>query len=327
MKPAGDAVGGADSTADSAGADSAGDSTADSAGADSAAVMHDEIASQPSCWLRAAEAAEAAAAVLPRPGEAVAFSGCGSSWHMATAAAAVREGSGGGRSDAFCASEALDTRDYDLLVAVTRTGTTTEVVRLLEGWQGRGRKVVVSTTPSSPAVDAADEAVIIDFADDAGVVQTRSATTAFVLIWAAAGGDVPGAASAGEIALTSALPPGLHVARRHVFLGTGWAYGIAEEAALKLREAAGAWAEAYPAMEYRHGPASAVAAETLVWAVGTLPDGLEEFVRTTGAGLVGSLGHPLADLVLAQRAAVDLASAAGLDPAHPAHLGRSVILD
>ncbi len=45
--------------------------------------------------------------------------------------------------------------------------------------------------------------------------------------------------------------------RRIVFLGAGWTVGLASEAALKLREAAGAWTESYPAMEYRHGPISA----------------------------------------------------------------------
>jgi fructoselysine-6-P-deglycase FrlB-like protein len=33
------------------------------------------------------------------------------------------------------------------------------------------------------------------------------------------------------------------------FAGRGWTVGLASEAALKLREAAQAWTEAYPALE------------------------------------------------------------------------------
>src|SRR3712207_7559300 len=46
---------------------------------------------------------------------------------------------------------------------------------------------------------------------------------------------------------------------RSTFLGRGWTIGLANEAALKLRESAQAWTESYPAMEYRHGPISITA--------------------------------------------------------------------
>ncbi len=45
----------------------------------------------------------------------------------------------------------------------------------------------------------------------------------------------------------------------------GWTYGLANEAALKLREAAGMWTESYPAMEYRHGPMAATGPHSVVW--------------------------------------------------------------
>ena len=37
-----------------------------------------------------------------------------------------------------------------------------------------------------------------------------------------------------------------------VLAGAGWTHGIANEAALKLREMAACWSESYPALEYRH---------------------------------------------------------------------------
>ncbi|MGO4424972.1 sugar isomerase, partial [Streptomyces sp. MCAF7] len=64
-----------------------------------------EIATQPECWSRAAEMArrpdDPAYAAMPRPGERVAVVGCGTSWFMAQAYAALRESGGHGETDAF----------------------------------------------------------------------------------------------------------------------------------------------------------------------------------------------------------------------------------
>ena len=57
-------------------------------------------------------------------------------------------------------------------------------------------------------------------------------------------------------------------------LGTGWTYGLASEAALKLREAAGMWTEAYPAMEYRHGPVAVTGPGSVVGCSAPPPDGI-----------------------------------------------------
>ncbi len=102
--------------------------------------------------------------------------------------------------------------------------------------------------------------------------------------------------------------------------------GLANEAGLKMREASLAWTEAYPAMEYRHGPISVTTRGTATWMFGEAPDGLAEQVRETGALWVGGGLDPLAELVRAQRLAVAVAAAKGLDPDQPRHLTRSVIL-
>src|SRR4051812_20015815 len=88
-----------------------------------------EIASQPDCWRLAAKLADSPG--LPVRGERVAVVGCGTSWFMAKAYAALRERAGHGETDAFQASEFPHTRKYDRVVAITRSGTTTEVVELL----------------------------------------------------------------------------------------------------------------------------------------------------------------------------------------------------
>jgi fructoselysine-6-P-deglycase FrlB-like protein len=79
-------------------------------------------------------------------------------------------------------------------------------------------------------------------------------------------------------------------------------------------------------MDYRHGPISIAAPGRVVWAFGELPDGLAGEVASTGATLVQPAGDPVAGLILAQRLAVGLATARGLDPDRPRHLTRSVIL-
>ena len=59
------------------------------------------------------------------------------------------------------------------------------------------------------------------------------------------------------------------VPTQFTFLGDGWAYGIALEAALKMREAAQFWTEAYPQLEYRHGPIAIAEPGRAVWVFGT----------------------------------------------------------
>ena len=111
------------------------------------------------------------------------------------------------------------------------------------------------------------------------------------------------------------------------FVGRGWTVGLAEEAALKLRESAQFWAESYPAMEYRHGPISIATTNRLVWAIGEVPPGLADQVAATGAHFEHREIDPLAELVRVHRLCLLKARQAGLDPDHPRHLTRSVILE
>ncbi|MFF3560911.1 SIS domain-containing protein [Streptomyces sp. NPDC002574] len=292
-----------------------------------------EIATQPGCWRRAvALAADANApwrAAMPRPGERVAVVGCGTSWFMAHAYAVLRESAGLGETDAFAASEMPAGRAYDRALALTRSGTTTEVLDLLGRLRGVTPTVAVTADPATPVMGLADAAVVLDFADETSVVQTRFATTELVLLRALLGEDVTGLAAQGESALADPLPNELLETEQFTFLGKGWAYGVAQEAALKMREAAGAWTEAYPVMEYRHGPISVTGPGRVAWWFGDpadLPPGLAEQIAGTGGRLVAAGRDPLADLVLVQRLAAALGVARGLDPDSPRHLTRSVIL-
>jgi fructoselysine-6-P-deglycase FrlB-like protein len=285
-----------------------------------------EIASQPALWRKAAGLAAGVAGLLPAPGEPAAAIGCGTSYHIARAYAVMREERNLGTTDAAIASELSPHRSYGRVVAISRSGTTTEVLRTLEAVRGRVATVAVTAVPGSPVASAADETIVLDFANEQSVVQTRFATTALALLRAHLGDRLEAAVADGEAALARALPAAPSEFTQFVFLGQGWTVGLANEAALKLREAASAWTEAYPAMEYRHGPISVAGRGTLVWAIGAVDPGVLADAAATGATIVSEGSDPMAELVLIQRMAVELAEAQGLDPDHPKHLTRSVVL-
>lgn len=255
------------------------------------------------------------------------MTGCGTSFYAAQAIAALREARGFGEADAFAASEFPPRRDYDAVLAISRSGTTTEVVRALESVRGATPSVAVSAVADSPVTRAADRSLILDFADEEVVVQTRFATSVLACVRAWLGEDIEPLAAEIESNAALALPLDPAAFGHFVFLAQGWVVGIANEAALKLRESAGAWTEAYPAMEYRHGPVSATTESTLVWALGEVDSGVLEAAAAAGATVRESRADPLAELVLVQRSAVALALARGRDPNAPLHLTRSVVLN
>ncbi len=283
--------------------------------------LRDEIASQPSVWERALEVSTGA---LPSAGERVAVIGCGTSYYMAQAYAALREAAGHGETDAFAASEFPSARRYDRVVALTRSGTTTEVLAALD--RTTVPSVAVTADPATPISSAADAVVALEFADEKSVVQTRFATSALVLLRASVGERLDGLAAAATEELATPLPSELLDAEQWTFLGTGWTIGLANEAALKLREATQSWTESYYAMEYRHGPISIAAPGRVVWVFGAAPAGLADEVRRTGAHVELFDGDPLVSLVRAHRVAEAVAEARGLDPDRPRNLDRSVIL-
>jgi fructoselysine-6-P-deglycase FrlB-like protein len=300
-----------------------------------------ELTSQPDCWRQAAKLADSPG--LPRAGERVAVAGCGTSWFMAKAYAALRERDGQGETDAFQASEFPLGRQYDRVITITRSGTTTEVIDLLDALDGISPTTVITADPAQPAAALATDVIGLDFADEQSVVQTRFATTALALLRSHLGEDIHPAAADAEVAVRLPLPVHPSLVEQITFLGRGWTIGLAEEAALKCREAAMFWSEAYPAMDYRHGPIAIAGPRRVVWAFGEIPVNLADDVEATGAAFVHSrynggyaaLGRwrggrspldPMADLVVAQRFAVLLATSQGLDPDTPRNLTRSVVL-
>ncbi|WP_223169114.1 MULTISPECIES: SIS domain-containing protein [Microbacterium] len=287
--------------------------------------MERELASQPETWARAAALRDEQRA-LPAFGERVAVVGCGTSWFIAQSYAWLRESGGQGETDAFAASEAFVDRGYDAIVALTRSGTTTEVLELLEQVRGQVRTIGVIGDEASPGVDLVDHAITLPFADEHSVVQTRFATTALALFRASLGESLDGAIADAQAAVADDLDPALVDAEQYTFLGRGWAVGLAHEAALKMREASQSWTESYASMEYRHGPISIAAPGRVTWHFGEPPAGLAGDVAVTGARFETDASDPMAQLVRAHRVALLRARARGLDPDSPRNLTRSVIL-
>ncbi|PZQ90427.1 MAG: sugar isomerase [Leifsonia xyli] len=285
-----------------------------------------EIESQPEIWRRSLDLLPDAVRMLTRPGERVLVIGCGTSAFVAESFALLRESAGFGETDAAYASEPHPWRPYDAVIGITRSGTTTEVIEALRAVPDGVRTVVVTGVADSPCALLADEVLLLDFADERSVVQTRFPTTFLFLARAAFGEDVAALPAEAEAALAAGAPEAPEGFDHVVYLGRGWSYGLAQEAALKIREAAQAWAESYPLLDYRHGPLAVAHPGSLVWFLGAIDDDLARDVEATGARVVQSSADPLVQLALAQQLAVRTAGDRGLDPDNPRHLTRSIVL-
>lgn len=290
--------------------------------------MEEELLSQPQMW-RSAIAQATDEALLPDDGARVAVIGCGTSWFMAQSYATVRETSGKGLTDAFAASETavLADRGYDAVIAISRSGTTTEVLDVITGLAGLVPTIAMVGNLDSPIAGAADRVVNLSYADEASVVQTRFATTALVYLLSSLEVDLAAAAAEAENALQEDIDERLLQAEQFTFLGTGWTIGLAHEAALKMREAVQGWTESYPAMEYRHGPISIAGPNRVVWLMGEPVPGLDADVTSADGWFVHGRSHPLVELVKVHRVALERARMRELDPDVPRNLTRSVVLD
>ncbi|GAA0402682.1 glutamine--fructose-6-phosphate aminotransferase [Acrocarpospora corrugata] len=287
-----------------------------------------EVESQPETWSRAIELA-ARAGALPAAGASVLGLGCGTSYYILDSYARRRQQLGQGRTRAAIATEldAVDLADPgDAVILLSRSGTTSDLVHVGRELSKRTRTIAITGTPGSPITEVAHDTIVMDFADEQSVVQTRYATSALTLLRASIGDDVATLPDLARAAL--AEPPVANPADYNhvVFLGTGWTLGLADEAALKCREAARLWTESYATLEYRHGPIACASEKTLVWSFSPLPADVTEAITGTGATLRVATIDPQAELTLVHRLAIAYARHRGLECDTPKHLSRSVIV-
>jgi glucosamine--fructose-6-phosphate aminotransferase (isomerizing) len=263
-----------------------------------------EIASQPEVWRATLEQFTADRAGLESLLQQTQFNqiaaiGCGSTHYLAQAAAAVLGHCTAIPARAFPSSElwlfpSTLPAARALLLAISRSGTTTETLRALARFRqaNAGPVLTVTCYPHSPLAQQADFALAAPGAQEQSVAQTRSFASMLLLT------QVLSAVLArddGMLERLHHLPDALQslverlgdLPRRlgeddgieqFFFLGGGPLYGLANEVMLKMKEMTLSYSEAYHPLEFRHGPMSMVTGRTLV--VGLLSDtGLAQELR------------------------------------------------
>jgi len=227
----------------------------------------------------------------------VIFTGCGSTHYLSLTAAAVFQELTGLRALALPASElalfpdsSLVRGEPTLLVAVSRSGETTETLWAVQGFRESWGKTILAITcyEDSPLASEASLSLIAREGKEESIAQTRSFTSMLVAAQALAGIV---ARRDDYLEQLQALPPlgerliakrqglarelgedaGL---QRFFFLGSGPRYGLACETMLKMKEMSLSYSEAFHFMEFRHGPKSMVDETTLV--VGLISDSAQE---------------------------------------------------
>lgn len=216
------------------------------------------------------------------------FVGCGSSHYLALYAASLARRLSGRPAVAVTGSEAwlapeawLEPWHRPFLVAISRSGATTEVLRAVEVARGLGIPALALTTQAgAPLSVRCDAGLELDHVRERSVVMTQSFANLLLALQYMA---VHAAASPAARAFAAGLPAVVRAVRellsrldgaarqvvgrgwrRYVFLGTGPMYAIAREARLKVQEMSQIEAHAYVTLEFRHGPVSVVDAETCV---------------------------------------------------------------
>ncbi|MFW5986468.1 MAG: SIS domain-containing protein [Halanaerobiales bacterium] len=216
----------------------------------------------------------------------VIFIGCGSSYYISLSAAAVFSGLTGIAGRAVPASELIFfpdsylTEDSNLVVAISRSGESTEVVKAVTEVNKRSDvcTLAISCYEDSKLVQEGQHVLLASQGKEESVVMTRSFTSLllgmqlFSALWV----------DNGEYINKLERLPGLFRNRidkwepkveraveknsfeKYQFLGQGNLYGIANEAMLKMKEMALVPSEDFHSLEFRHGPKSTVDNNSLI---------------------------------------------------------------
>jgi glucosamine--fructose-6-phosphate aminotransferase (isomerizing) len=327
-----------------------------------------EIKSQTEAWSQALDVTRSAKLPNPADYEQVIFTGCGSTYYLSLAAAALYQELTGRIARAVPGGELLLnsqivlTSSKNLLVAVSRSGTTTETVKAAEKFKNEKRgEILVVSNYDEVLSRLADFNIIIDKGQEESVAQTRSFASMFVAVTAMC------ARMAGRDDLVDAMNKLPEIGNlligkyesyakeiggdlsfdRFYFLGSGIRYGLACEVNLKMKEMTLSHSEPFHFLEFRHGPMSMVNQHAVV--VGMLSDAnrvqeakvLSE-MKMLG-GTITSLGESDADvefqsqipeqaravlyLPVLQLMAYYRSLAKGLNPDRPTNLTAVVKLD
>jgi glucosamine--fructose-6-phosphate aminotransferase (isomerizing) len=250
-----------------------------------------EIKSQTDAWAQALDITRALALPDAKNYEMVIFTGCGSTYFLSLSASALYQELTGRAARAIPAGEMLLnsqtvlTNQKSLLVAISRSGTTTETVKAVEKFKKEKHgDVIVISNYDEVLSRLADVNIVIDKGQEESVAQTRSFASMYVAAVAmcarmAACEDLVNAMSAlpeaGQRLMRDFEPAAREIGEdlnfdRFYFLGSGIRYGLACEANLKMKEMTLTHSEPFYCLEFRHGPMSMVNEKAVL--VGMLSD-------------------------------------------------------
>jgi len=252
---------------------------------------YNEIKSQTEAWAQALDIVHASDLPKADDYDQVLFTGCGSTYYLSLSAAALYQELTGRSAKAVPGGELLLnsltvlTDRKTLLVAISRSGTTTETIKAVEKFKSEKRgDVVVISNYNEVLSRMSNVNIVIDKGQEQSVAQTRSfasmyvAATAFAAKMAGRGDLIDSMKGLPEIgnsiigkyeAYAKSMGENLSFDRFY-FLGSGTRYGLACEVNLKMKEMTLTHSEPFHFLEFRHGPMSMVNEKAVV--VGMLSD-------------------------------------------------------
>jgi glucosamine--fructose-6-phosphate aminotransferase (isomerizing) len=252
---------------------------------------YSEIITQPDAWAQTLEVGAASADALRAlwrtvGGRSLLFTGCGSTYYLSLAAAALsrRHGPparGLPASEVWLGTDVVPhVASGSVLVAVSRSGETTETLRAVETHRRNGGAAVIAVTcyPERTLAGMADLTISLPTAQEVSVAQTRSFASMLLacqlIVGTLAGDDrLPGRLAVLPALGRRVIEENANLAERlgadsaierYFFLGSGARYGLAEEAMLKMKEMSLTYSEGYHPLEFRHGPMSMADGTALV---------------------------------------------------------------
>lgn len=281
-----------------------------------------EVKTQTAAWAQAIEVTRNLSLPSANNYKQVISIGCGSTYYLSLAAVALYQGLTGCPARAVPASELLLnprtilTDQKTLLLAISRSGTTSETVKAVETFKAEKRgEVVVISNYDETLSRLADVNIVIDKGQEESVAQTRSFASMYVAASAfcarmAGHDDLLDAMETLPEVGTSLIENYESSAKeigsnldfdRFYFLGSGTRHGLACEVNLKMKEMTLTHSEPFHFLEFRHGPMSMVNEQAVV--VGMLSDMNRMHEAKVLAemeslgGKVMSLGETAADVV------------------------------
>jgi len=301
------------------------------------------------------------------------FTGCGSTYYLAMAAASLTQELTGIVSRAFPASELWlypgssysrveNQTGKTLLVAISRSGETTETLRACEAFleDSCGDLLTLSCYDDMPLAKMGRLNIVLPSGQEQSVAQTRAFSTLYVgtvavaCLWAGREDLFGSLACLPEVGRRilkdySALAAGLGrnaSLDRFYWLGSGPRQGLACELSLKMKEMSLSHSESFHFMEFRHGPKSMIAPSALTIGLRSTVNGQKEAavledVKALGGGVLdiaeagaqvrfeSSLDETVRNVLylpVGQIIAFERSISKGLNPDHPMNLDSVVKL-